>query len=105
MNPCLKREVCAVIINSSGEIVVGQNTITATINKCPREKGEGYDKCLSICKQRAHAEVDAILKAEDRGMDIRGATLYLIGHHRVCNECQQICELKGLNIKILGDKP
>ncbi len=102
MQQCFKREVCAIIVDEHGEIAVGQNLILNNdITECPRVKGEGYDKCITVCNQPGHAETEAISAAKSRGMTLKGATLYLIGHYRVCSDCQRECDEAGLNIVIV----
>ena len=103
MKPCFKRQVCAVIVTNKGEISVGQNLIyNEEVVECPRTKGEGYDKCTSICKQKGHAETEAIRAGLEAGYDIRGANLYLMGHHRICGPCQAACDEYNINITIVN---
>lgn len=52
---------------------------------CPREPGEGYEKCTSICRQAGHAEAVAVRMAGDFA---RGARAYLQGHTYACMACQ-----------------
>ena len=104
MKPCLKREVCAVIIDQDGKIAVGQNLIqNDTVRKCPRVGNEGYEKCLSICNQVGHAETEAIKVAKKRNMKLNGAILYLTGHFYACYNCREACKKEGIKIIILGD--
>ena len=104
MKPCFKREVCAVIVNSSGEVAVGENVIyNDKIESCPRKTGEGYEKCIVECQQMGHAETEAIRKAKLKGMEIKGATLYLHNHYKMCENCKKTCEYEGLNVVILGE--
>lgn len=101
---CFKREVCAVIVNNTGEIVVGENLVyNDLIESCPREKGEGYEKCKEVCNQKGHAEIEAIKKAKERGMEIKGAKLYLMGHYKVCPDCTEACKREELEV-IIVDK-
>ena len=103
MKPCFKREVCAVIINKKGQIATGQNLISnGLIGECPRDVGEGYEKCTSICRQEGHAEAMAIQDAMDRKIDIEGANLYLMGHYRVCDSCQAGCDKHNLKVIIVN---
>ncbi len=106
MKPCFKREVCAVIVNNIGQVVVGQNLIYTNeeISECPRKKGEDYTKCKTVCNQTNHAETEAIRIAKLRNMEIRGATLYLHNHYKMCENCKKVCEYEGLNVVILGEK-
>jgi len=103
--PCFKREVTAVIVGRDGRIAVGQNLIyNDDLEECPRAKGEGYDKCISICNQKGHAEIMAIKKAKERYLDMEDANIYLIGHHRICDNCKEACDNEGLNVIIVNEK-
>jgi deoxycytidylate deaminase len=89
---CAKQTVIAVIENN-GCVYAGNNWCGNSQTKCPRLEGEGYDKCNSICLQRSHAEIDAINNA---GNDARGGTMYIIGHTRICDNCQRVCNEVGI---------
>jgi len=82
---CAKKRVQCVLVSKEGLVFVGENWCNNPQEKCPREAGEGYEKCRSICKQNAHAEVEAIRLA---GNYVKGATAYLINHHHYCRDCQ-----------------
>lgn len=100
---CFKRQVCAVIVDEDGRIAVGENLISNNlIGECPREKGENYEKCITICRQDGHAESMAIENALQRNMKLKGANIYLMGHNRVCLDCKKGCDLHGLNIIIVN---
>lgn len=104
--PCFKREVCAVIVDVDGKIAIGENLIyNEEVKECPRLKGEGYEKCETICNQKGHAEIMAIEDAKKRGLKLEDATLYLMGHHRMCAECIKECRDHGLStFMIMGDE-
>ena len=105
MIPCYKRQVCAVLITKKGEISVGENLIyNEEVTECPRTKGEGYDKCTSVCKQKGHAETEAIRKARENRLDILGANLYLMGHYRICDNCKAACDEHNINIIIVNEE-
>lgn len=82
---CAKKVVRCVIVAENGKAYIGENWCSNPQEVCPREPGEGYEKCQSICKQSGHAEINAI-KAAKRDAD--GATAYLVGHHHYCKACQ-----------------
>jgi deoxycytidylate deaminase len=82
---CAKKRVQCVLIAKDGDVFVGENWCNSPQVSCPREPGEGYQKCKDVCDQNAHAEVEAIQLA---GMKARGATAYLINHHHYCRDCQ-----------------
>ena len=104
--PCFKREVCAVIMDRNGKIAVGENRIyNDDVDICPRLKGENYEKCTSVCKQKGHAEIMAIKDAKDKELELEGSILYLMGHYRICDNCESACKEVGINnIIILGDE-
>lgn len=103
MHPCPKRNVCAVIIDKNGRIASGQNTIKVYTDKCPRSKGENYDKCKSICGQENHAETAAIKDALEKGLELSGSTLYLLGHYHACLDCQKACIEHDIKIEIVNE--
>jgi len=82
---CAKKRVQCVLIAKDGEVFIGENWCNNPQEVCPREPGEGYQKCKDICKQPAHAEVEAVQLA---GSKAKGATAYLVNHHHYCRECQ-----------------
>lgn len=83
---CAKTTVTCVITASDGERFVGTNSCANPQSKCPREPGEGYAKCASICQQQGHAEIQAIRAA---GAKAIGATAELFGHTYACQSCQE----------------
>ena len=103
MNPCFKREVAAVIVDKNGRIAVGQNLIyNDKVFECPRDKGEGYEKCISICNQRGHAETEAIKEGIKLGLELENANLYLMGNHRICDDCSNECKKHNINVIIVN---
>jgi deoxycytidylate deaminase len=70
---------------------IGNNSCRNPQDFCPREPGEGYLKCLSICRQPMHAEIDAIWQAQEDGAEPRGGHM-VIFHDRCCENCQKILE-------------
>jgi deoxycytidylate deaminase len=83
---CAKLRVVCDIITQQGT-ARGTNDVNRPQAVCPREPGEGYEKCASICDQPGHAETEAILAAKANGWDLRGAAVYLYGHNYVCPSC------------------
>lgn len=73
---------------------------------CPREAGEGYDKCTSVCEQPGHAEVDAIRQALDvtHFTSLAGATIYVEGHDHACDHCRGAAEMLRISI-VIGAPP
>ena len=82
---CAKKRVQCVIVSIDGDAYIGENWCENPQETCPREPGEGYEKCQSICRQSGHAEINALKKAKRKA---DGATAYLVGHHHYCRSCQ-----------------
>lgn len=95
---CVKQTTIAIIENHGG-FWIGTNWCLNPQTECPRDKqnmksGEGYILCKEICKQPAHAEIDACMRA---GKDnTNNATLYLIGHTYVCDNCKDVMTEYGI---------
>ncbi|MEN9316084.1 MAG: hypothetical protein RIS35_2477 [Pseudomonadota bacterium] len=83
---CAKKRVVVYLYSKDGRVFVGENDCANPQPVCPREPGEGYDKCRTICRQTGHAETNALHQAGDAA---RGATALLVGHHHYCRECQR----------------
>jgi len=101
---CAKQEVIA-IIDHNGTYFIGSNWCWDAQQTCPRKdmpSGEGYELCESVCKQNAHAEVDACFNA---GPSASGATLYLIGHTYCCDNCKSVMAKAGIKEVIIGKLP
>lgn len=96
-DPCAKLTTVA-IVEKDGKYWLGTNSCLNPQESCPRgdmPSGVGYELCNDICQQTAHAEVNAMKAAGKKNCD--GANLYLFGHYRVCENCQQVAE--EMNIK------
>ena len=102
--PCVKRLVMANIIALDGEIFSATNHCDCPQLVCPRStmlSGEGYEYCRNICKQKAHAEINAL---ELAGEKAKGATMYIVGHHYACNNCLEKIKIAGIEHVIFLDK-
>ena len=89
---CAKHVTACTIYTKDGLKIYGENYCLNPQEVCPREEGEGYEKCKTICKQVGHAEEVAIMKAVEMGIDVHGAAA-VIGHKRVCCNCESILDL------------
>ncbi|WP_242136962.1 hypothetical protein [Sphingomonas sp. TREG-RG-20F-R18-01] len=92
----MKQVVTATIVADDGMQFVGTNYCLNAQQTCPRgdlPSGVGYELCVSVCKQTAHAEVNAIKAAGDAA---RGAVLYLHGHTYACADCRAACDTAGI---------
>lgn len=95
---CAKRRVKAVLVGASGYRYIGTNACTNPQEVCPREHGEGYDKCRSVCGQAHHAEVDALLQA---GEDAMGGTMR-VDHTYACAGCIAAMNAAGVARIVVG---
>jgi deoxycytidylate deaminase len=101
---CAKQEVIAVIVNGEN-YWYGSNWCAVPQQTCPRgdlPSGVGYDRCINICKQSGHAEMDALAKA---GNNAKGATVYIIGHTYCCDDCKKALMDAGVKDIIVGRLP
>jgi deoxycytidylate deaminase len=92
---CAKQTTTALVIKD-GEGWYGSNWCHNPQQECPRKglpTGEGYEMCRDICKQNAHAEVNACRNA---GENAKGATLFLMGHYYACDDCKRVCDEAGI---------
>lgn len=96
---CAKKKVECKIVCRDGAFYIGTNDCAVPQGVCPREQGEGYEKCGSICQQEGHAEQMAVKAALDDGVDLTGAVAYLSGINHFCKPCQQL--LYGVGIRCL----
>ncbi len=105
---CLKQVVTATILRDSKVLVIGKNDISnSEVTECPRKgmkSGEGYDLCISICRQKGHAEVQVIEKAKQLGIDIKGATMEVEGHIYICGDCEREIIKSGLKSWYIKEK-
>lgn len=98
--PCAKREVrCVLVDRISGHDVVGENWCRNPQKVCPREEGEGYEKCKTICQQDNHAEEDALRQLNG---DAYGYHAILYGHDYYCPSCQKALFAAGVQALRLG---
>jgi deoxycytidylate deaminase len=91
---CAKRHVVCHLYDRHGLIVAtGSNRCANPQPVCPREPGEGYAKCTSICGQYGHAEEVALKNAA--GHDLAGGLAY-VTHERICDMCRDALEAAGI---------
>jgi deoxycytidylate deaminase len=97
---CRKQSTAAVIVRD-GEIIAQGSNSGIRVEICPRvEKGSktgtDYHFCKEICQQEGHAEEMAIKVARKKGLDTKGADLYLFGHWWCCKPCWEAMESAGI---------
>jgi tRNA(Arg) A34 adenosine deaminase TadA len=98
--PCAKRLVTALLVAEDFECFVGANWVKNAQPTCPRLKGEGYEKCKTICGQEGHAEIMAL---KDAGEKARGCRMYV--NHKPCSECQAAMDAAGvIGVHIVGER-
>lgn len=90
--PCAKRRMQAVLVGASGHVYVAENVCMNPQPVCPRELGEGYEKCKTICQQVGHGEAQVIAAA---GADAKGGRL-TISHWYACPPCEELCRAAGV---------
>jgi hypothetical protein len=90
--PCAKRRVQAVLIGASGKAYAAENVCLNPQAVCPRAPGEGYDKCKTICRQVAHAELQVLDLA---GADAHGGRMQ-VSHWYACDACAATVKAAGV---------
>lgn len=89
---CAKKRVsCHLYFDDRMFISVGYNDVDTPQEVCPRDKGEGYHKCKTVCGQQSHAEVAAIQNAADNmhyAEHYHTLVAKVSGIDWVCRDCQ-----------------
>lgn len=98
LGPCAKTRVRCEVTLTDGTVLTGENWCMEPQKACPREPGEGYEKCQTVCRQLGHAEAVVARYADE--VSFEGATAVLIGHTYYCQDCQE--KLFGAGVKWLG---
>ena len=102
---CLRNHVGAVIVKEKDIISSGYNGAPQyqknclEIGYCYRNKngiasGTQLEKCRAV---GSHAEANAISLAARNGHSTSGATIYIVGHNFICNQCKAL--ISNANIK------
>lgn len=91
---CAKAHVTAFLIGRSGKWYEGDNRCDNPQACCPRLPGEGYEKCVSVCRTRGHAEMAALLAAGD---DACGGVM-IVNYHYCCPDCTRACDAAGVQL-------
>lgn len=95
---CMRNKVGAVIVSNKDIISTGYNGAPQfqrncmEIGYCYREKnsilsGTSLELCRAV---GSHAEANAISLAARNGHSTNGATIYVIGHRFICNQCKAL---------------
>lgn len=91
--PCAKQVVRCTLVAPGGQRVVGTNYCRNPQASCPREPGEDYTKCKTVCQQVGHAEEVAVMIA---GPLAKGSKAYIEGHTYVCENCESVLMKAGV---------
>jgi dCMP deaminase len=102
---CLRNKVGAVIVNNKDIISTGYNGAPQFQNNCIelgfcyRNKndipsGTQLERCRAV---GSHAESNAISLAARNGNSTSNATIYIVGHNKICNQCKAL--IANANIK------
>lgn len=102
--PCAKAVVRCTIVTTDRRRYYGSNHCFNAQPHCPRQPGEGYEKCRWICAQPAHAEIAALWSAMENGAHLDGATAYVTGINRICDDCRDAMTYWGIK-PVLGAPP
>lgn len=100
---CAKRRVICVLSDDLGGVCSGENLCDRPQPACPREPGEGYEKCGSICLQMGHAEVQALATWQARFLGRPPTHALIRGHDRVCDNCLRLLESAGVKHVSFGE--
>lgn len=101
MGPCAKQRVFCDLHTTDGRVIRGENWCENPQPVCPREPGEDYTKCKTICRQEGHAEVVAVRLAGDAA---KGSIAHLSGHTYACQNCQEALFGAGVEyLKVSAD--
>ncbi len=93
---CFRNRVGAIIVSSKDIISTGYNGAPQyqrnclEIGYCYRDKykipsGTQLERCRAV---GSHAESNAISLAARNGHSTMGTTMYICGHHSICNQCR-----------------
>jgi deoxycytidylate deaminase len=102
MGPCAKTVVTCTLTAPTGERFIGRNDCANPQPVCPRDPGEGYEKCKTVCDQRGHAEEQALALAGEKA---KGARAYIEGHTWACQNCQVALFAAGVASLTIGSPP
>ncbi len=109
---CFRNKVGAVIVKDKEIISTGYNGAPSYQKNC-QELGYCYrDKnkipsgnSLELCRAvGSHAESNAIVLAAKHGHSTNDATIYVVGHRYICNQCKAIIANAGIK-RVLLKKP
>lgn len=92
---CAKKQVTCWLVRDGNVIGVGTNDCLTPQEFCPRELGEDYLKCKTVCHQEGHAEIRALQDCQERAESLgytdgaKGAEAFVQGIGWYCRDCQE----------------
>lgn len=106
---CFRNKVGAVIVKDKEIISTGYNGAPSyqknclEIGYCYRNRnnitsGTSLELCRAV---GSHAESNAVILAAKHGHSTNGATLYIVGHKFICNQCKAIIANSGIKRVLL----
>lgn len=106
---CHRNSVGAIIVNNKDIISTGYNGAPQyqknciEIGYCYRDRhnitsGTQLERCRAV---GSHAESNAISLAARNGHSTRGTTMYIHGHHTICNQCKANISNAGIKRVLL----
>ncbi|MFN3411121.1 MAG: deoxycytidylate deaminase [Exilispira sp.] len=106
---CFRNKVGAVIVKDKEIISTGYNGAPSyqknclEIGYCYRNRnnitsGTSLELCRAV---GSHAESNAVVLAAKHGHSTNGATLYIVGHKFICNQCKAIIANSGIKRVLL----
>jgi len=106
---CFRNKVGAVIVKDKEIISTGYNGAPSyqknclEIGYCYRNKnnivsGTSLELCRAV---GSHAESNAVVLAAKHGHSTNQATLYIVGHKFICNQCKAIIANAGIKRVVL----
>ncbi len=109
---CFRNKVGAIIVNNKDIISTGYNGAPQyqknclEIGYCYRDRhkipsGTQLERCRAV---GSHAESNAISLAARNGHSTKGTTIYICGHHSICNQCRANIANAGITRVVLKYK-
>lgn len=99
--PCAKRRTQCVLYALDGQVFAAENVCLNPQPVCPREPGEGYAKCKTICQQVGHSEATVVAMA---GPAAKGARI-VCNHWYGCDPCAEVCKAAGVaSVEFIGEQ-
>ncbi len=92
----MKQRIVVAIVVRDGEVLsFASNEHTMPCKRVGFPTGQGYELCEE-CDYPNHAEAKAL-----KGINAKGATLYLFGHSYACEPCTKLINESGVTLKLI----